>query len=118
MASPEESYQKWLVIIPDMAATGMAANMVESDVELLVSEAGQYGVTAVLVGSYQDLVNNTYDNYVKQSRHLIEQVFLGMRISDQDHTRYPYINNEPSVKAFEGHVLHPEGYTFVQLVNV
>ena len=118
MASPEESYQKWLVIIPDMAATGMAANMVESDVELLVSEAGQYGVTAVLVGSYQDLVNNTYDNYVKQSRHLIEQVFLGMRISDQDHTRYPYINNEPSVKAFEGYVLHPEGYTFVQLVNV
>lgn len=118
MASPDRPYQKWLVIIPDMAATGMAANMVESDVELLISEGGRYGVTALLVGSYQDLVNNTYDNYVKQSRHLIEQVFLGMRISDQDHTRYPYINNEPSLKAFEGYVLHPEGYTFVQLINL
>ena len=118
ISTPEKDYPGWLVIIPDIAATGMAASLSEADLFLLLSEGSQYGVTVFLVGSYQNLVNNTYDNYVRQSRHLINQVFLGMRISDQDHTRYPYITNEASVKAFEGYILRPEGYEFIQLINV
>ena len=48
-------------------------------------------MTLVFAGAYQDLVTNQYDNFVKLVNQLVEQVFLGVRISDQDHTRYPYI---------------------------
>lgn len=118
MSAPDVDYPKWLVIIPDIAATGMAAALSETEFSLLLSEGSRHGVTVILMGAYQDLVNNTYDNFVKQSQHLIEQVFLGVRISDQNHTRYPYISNEPALRPNQGYILYPEGYEFVQLIDV
>lgn len=70
------------------------------------------------VGTVQELVNNTYDNYVKMIVHLVGQVFLGQRISDQNHTRYPYINNESSLKSNQGYLLYPDGYEIVQWLEV
>ncbi|MEY8462318.1 type VII secretion protein EssC [Streptococcus merionis] len=118
MDAPNESYPSWLIIIPDIASTAMAAGISESDFKLLVSDGSRYGVTPVFIGNYQDLVTNTYDSFVKAANQLVEQVFLGMRISDQSHTRYPYLNNEPTVKPSQGYILYPEGYEFVQLLEV
>ncbi|MFU2164750.1 type VII secretion protein EssC [Streptococcus pluranimalium] len=118
VAKPQESYQNWLVLIPDIALTGMSAGLSEADLKLLLVEGPKYGVTPLFVGSYQDLVNNSYDTYVKLMLQLVEQVFLGVRISDQNHTRYPYINNEPALKPNQGYILYPEGYEFVQLLEI
>ncbi|SUN45466.1 FtsK/SpoIIIE family protein putative secretion system component EssC/YukA [Streptococcus equi subsp. equi] len=105
-------------MIPDIAATALAAGISEEDFKQLVTEGSQYGVTLIFVGAYQDLVNNTYDNFVKLANQLIEQVFLGMRISDQSHTRYAYISNEPSLRPTQGYILYPEGYDFIQLLEI
>ena len=105
MTVPGQSYAKRLVIIPDVAELDRTSNLSESDFKLLISEGATYGVVPVFVGTVQDLVNNTYDNYVKMIVHLVGQVFLGQRISDQNHTRYPYINNEPSLKSNQGYLL-------------
>ncbi|MGT2772531.1 type VII secretion protein EssC [Streptococcus marimammalium] len=113
---PNLDYPKWLVIIPDLAATALASGISDADFKVLVTEGPKNGVTPVFIGSYQDLVTNTYDSYVKQMQHLVDQVFLGMRISDQSHTHYPYITNEPSLKPTQGYVLYPDGYDFVQLM--
>lgn len=118
IANPQESYQKWLILIPDLASTGMSAGLSESDLKILLVEGPKYGVTPLFVGSYQDLVNNSYDSFVKLMLQLVEQVFLGVRISDQNHTRYPYINNEPALKPNQGYILYPEGYEFVQLLEI
>lgn len=118
LAAPGQDYQKWLVVIPDIAATALAAGISEEDFKQLVTEGSQYGVTLIFVGAYQDLVNNTYDNFVKLANQLIEQVFLGMRISDQSHTRYAYISNEPSLRPTQGYILYPEGYDFIQLLEI
>ncbi|MDG3131462.1 type VII secretion protein EssC [Streptococcus suis] len=118
LAEPNPNYPKWLILIPDLAATAMASGISEADFKELLIEGSQHGVTVLLIGTYQDLVSNTYDNYVKLANQMVEQVFLGMRISDQNHTRYPYINNEPSLRANQGYILHPEGYEFIQLLEI
>lgn len=41
-----------------------------------------------------------------------------MRISDQSHTRYAYISNEPSLRPTQGYILYPEGYDFIQLLEI
>lgn len=118
MAKPQESYKKWIVLIPDLASTAMAAAISESDLKLLLVDGAKYGVLPIFVGHYQDLVNNSYDSYVKLMLQFVDQVFLGVRISDQDHTRYPYIMNEPSLKPNQGYILYPEGYELVQLMEI
>ena len=118
VASPDQDYPKWLILIPDIAATAMAAGMNEVDFKELLTEGPRYGVTLVFAGAYQDLVTNRYDNFVKLANQLVEQVFLGVRISDQDHTRYPYIMNEPALKPNQGHILYPDRYEFVQLLEI
>ncbi|MGT2950110.1 type VII secretion protein EssC [Streptococcus cuniculi] len=118
VANPQVAYPNWLVIIPDLASTGMSVGLSEADMKLLLLEGAKHGVTLLFVGSYQDLVNNSYDSYVKLMLQLVEQVFLGVRISAQNHTRYPYLNNEPSLKPNQGYILYPEGYEFVQLLEV
>ncbi|HEL1550179.1 TPA: type VII secretion protein EssC [Streptococcus suis] len=118
VAEPNPDYPKWLIVIPDLAATVMAAGISESDLKLLLVEGSQHGVTVLLIGTYQDLVSNTYDSFVKLANQLVEQVFLGVRISDQNHTRYPYINNEPALRPNQGYILHPEGYEFIQLLEI
>lgn len=118
MTVPGQSYAKWLVIIPDVAELARTSNLSESDFKLLISEGATYGVVPIFVGTVQDLLNNTYDNYVKMIVHLVGQVFLGQRISDQNHTRYPYINNEPSLKSNQGYLLYLDSYEFVQLLEV
>ncbi|HEM3608899.1 TPA: hypothetical protein U1C28_001989 [Streptococcus suis] len=118
VAKPQESYQNWLVLIPDIASTGMSAGLSEADLKLLLVEGAKYGVTPLFVGGYQDLINNSYDSFVKLMLQLVDQVFLGVRISDQNHTRYPYINNEPALKPNQGYILYPEGYEFVQLMEL
>lgn len=115
---PSDDYPKWLVLIPDLAATAMASGISEADFKQLLVEGSRHGVTVLLIGTYQDLVSNTYDHFVKLANQLVEQVFLGMRISDQNHTRYPYINNEPSLRPNQGYILHPEGYEFIQLLEI
>jgi len=116
--NPSPDYPKWLLLIPDVAATAMAAGMSEAQFKELLVEGSRHGVILLLIGSYQDLVSNTYDSFVKLVNQLVEQVFLGMRISDQSHTRYPYINNEPGLRPNQGYILHPEGYEFVQLLEI
>lgn len=118
MLQPNEEYAKWLVLIPDVSHTARTAEVSEEDFKLLVLEGPKYGVTPAFIGSYQDLVNNTYDTYVKLGLQLIEQVFLGVRISDQNHTRYPYITNEPALKQSQGYILKPDHYEFIQLLEV
>lgn len=114
---PKPDYPKWLVIIPNIAATAMAGGISELDFKLLITEGSKHGVTPLFVGSYQDLVNNTYDDFVKLANQLVEQVFLGVRITDQNHTRYPYITNEPTLRPTQGYILHPEYYEFIQLME-
>ena len=118
VASPSQDYPKWLILIPDIAATAMAAGMNEADFKELLTEGPRYGVTLVFVGAYQDLVTNQYDNFVKLVNQLVEQVFLGVRISDQDHTRYPYITNEPALKPNQGYILYPDRYESIQLLEI
>ena len=118
VASPSQDYPKWLILIPDIAATAMAAGVSELDFKQLISEGAQYGVTLLFIGAYQDLVANNYDNFVKLVNQLVEQVFLGVRISDQDHTRYPYITNEPALKPNQGYILYPDHYESVQLLEI
>ena len=118
VSTPSQDYPKWLILIPDIAATAMAAGMNEVDFKELLTEGSRYGVTLVFAGAYQDLVTNQYDNFVKLVNQLVEQVFLGVRISDQDHTRYPYIMNEPALKPDQGYILYPDRYEFVQLLEI
>lgn len=117
LTAPDKAYKQWLVLIPDLAATAVSAGLSEADMKLLLIEGAKHGVTPLFMGSYQDLVNNSYDNAVKLMLQLVDQVFLGVRISDQNHTRYPYINNEPSLKANQGYILHPDSYEMVQLLE-
>ena len=42
---------------------------------------------------------------------------MGVRISDQDHTKYPYIFNEAYLKANEGYTLTPYKYDNVQVIE-
>lgn len=116
--SPHDSYKKWLFIIPDLAAAAQAGNLSEADFKLLLSQGVKHGMVPLFIGSVQDLVNNTYNEHVKIMIQLVDQVFLGQRISDQNHTRYPYITNEPSLKSNQGYILYPDGYEFVQLMKV
>ncbi|NQK94881.1 type VII secretion protein EssC, partial [Streptococcus suis] len=118
LSNPSPDYPKWLILIPDVAATAMASGLSEADFKQLLVEGSQHGVTLLLIGTYQDLVSNTYDTFVKLANQMVEQVFLGMRISDQNHTRYPYINNEPALRPNQGYILHPEGYEFIQLLEL
>ncbi|MFU2164902.1 hypothetical protein ACMZ6Z_09050, partial [Streptococcus pluranimalium] len=118
LSNPSPDYPKWLILIPDVAATAMASGLSEADFKQLLVEGSQHGVTLLLIGTYQDLVSNTYDTFVKLANQMVEQVFLGMRISDQNHTRYPYINNEPALRPNQGYILHPEGYELIQLLEL
>ena len=107
-----------MILIPDLAATAMAAGVSELDFKQLLSEGAQYGVTLVFIGAYQDLVANNYDTFVKLANQLVDQVFLGVRISDQDHTRYPYIINEPALKPNQGYIIYPDRYESIQLLEI
>ena len=118
VAFPNQDYPKWLILIPDLAATAMAAGVSELDFKQLLSEGAQYGVTLLFIGAYQDLVANNYDTFVKLANQLVDQVFLGVRISDQDHTRYPYITNEPALKPNQGYILYPDRYESIQLLEI
>ncbi len=42
---------------------------------------------------------------------------MGVRISDQDHTKYPYVFNEAYLKANEGYILTPYKYDNVQVIE-
>ena len=113
---PDKDYPSWIVIIPDIVNFISNSAIKEADYKLLITEGAKYGVTLAFVGLYSDLVTS-YDSNVRLSKQLVEQVFIGMRISDQDHTRYPYISNEPYLKPVEGHILRPEGYEKVMIVS-
>ncbi|WP_300785626.1 type VII secretion protein EssC [Streptococcus sp. 19428wC2_LYSM12] len=118
VANPQVAYPNCLVLIPDIATAGMSACLSEVDMKLLLIDGARNGITLLFIGSYQDLVNNSYDSYVKLMLQLVEQVFLGVRISDQNHTRYPYMNNEPPLQPNQGYILYPERYEFVQLLEM
>ena len=113
---PKKDYPSWIIIIPDIVNFMSNAAIKEPDYKLLITEGAKYGVTLAFVGLYSDLVTS-YDSNVRLSKQLVEQVFIGMRISDQDHTRYPYISNEPYLKPVEGHILRAEGYEKVMIVS-
>ncbi|MGX7112390.1 type VII secretion protein EssC [Gemella cuniculi] len=114
--NPREWYSNYLVIIPDIVSVYREARISEQDFKLLVKEGSKYGITLLFVGHYQDLVGN-YDMLVKQIKQLVEQVYIGIRITDQDHTRYPYIANEPYLKPNEGYILTPQTYDSVQIIE-
>ena len=113
---PDKDYPSQIVIIPDIVNFISNSAIKEEDYKLLITEGAKYGVRLAFVGLYSDLVTS-YDSNVRLSKQLVEQVFIGMRISDQDHTRYPYISNEPYLKPVEGHILRPEGYEKVMIVS-
>ena len=117
ISKPDLTYPKWNILIPDIAATAKSSSISDSDLKLLLSEGEQYGVTIHFVGSYQDLINNTYDTFVQIVKQMVSQVFIGMQINDQNHTRYPYISNERPVRPNQGYILYPDRYVFVQLLE-
>ena len=75
-----------------------------------------YSLLILFIGYYQDLVSN-FDFLIKQIKPLVEQVYMGVRISDQDHTKYPYIFNEAYLRANEGYTLTPYKYDNVQVIE-
>ena len=116
--SKEVDYKKWLILIPEISPLVMSSDINEDDFKLLVTEGYKYGVIPIFVGEYLDLVNNTFDTYVSIVRKFVNQVFLGIRISDQVHTRYPFINNEPALKPNQGYILYPDKYELIQLMEI
>ena len=114
----EVDYKKWLILIPEISPLVMSSGINEDDFKLLITEGYKYGVIPIFVGEYLDLVNNTFDTYVSIVRKFVNQVFLGIRISDQVHTRYPFINNEPLLKPNQGYILYPDKYELIQLMEI
>lgn len=110
--------QKWLILIPDIAALAVNASINEADLKLLISEGPKFGVIPIFIGGYQELINNSYDPFVKLTTQLVDQVFLGVRISDQNYIRYPYIRNEVILKPNQGYILYSDYYEFIQLMEV
>lgn len=116
MEKPEEEYQKWLVIIPDVPAFASASQIKESELKTILIESSRVGITPIFISSYQDIITS-YDNNAKLVKQLVKQTFIGMRISDQDYMRFRFIPNEPYVKFDEGYIVREEGYEFVKLMN-
>lgn len=116
--NPNQKYQLWLILIPDISAVVLNSVISEHDLRTLIIEGARHGITLAFVGNYQDLIGNSYDSSVKLINQLVEQVFIGMRISDQNHTRYPYIVNETMVKLNQGYILQPDHYQFIQLLEL
>ena len=114
----EVYYKKWLILIPEISQLVVSSGINEDDFKLLVTEGYKYGIIPIFVGEYLDLVNNTFDTYVSIVRKFVNQVFLGIRISDQVHTRYPFINNEPVLKPNQGYILYPDKYELIQLMEI
>ena len=92
-------------------------NITENQFKELLLEGPKYGITPVFVGNYKDLMTN-YSTLVTLHRQLATQVFMGMRISDQEYVRFPYISNEKSPRQNEGYIVDAEGYEFVQLMSI
>lgn len=107
-----------LLLIPDLSTTAQAVGMSETEIKTLLLEGAQRGIVVLLIGAYQDLLANSFDPFVKLSTHLIPQVFLGMPINEQNHTRYPMTNHEPALRTNQGYLLKPDSYTFVQLLEI
>ena len=116
MSQAQEYSQKYLLIIPEIAAFSRDSRISEQNLKLLVKEGAKYGITVLFIGYYQDLVSN-FDFLIKQIKPLVEQVYMGVRISDQDHTKYPYVFNEAYLKANEGYILTPYKYDNVQVIE-
>ena len=78
---------------------------------------GLLGFWGVFVGLFKDFMTN-FSTLVTLHRQLATQVFMGMRISDQEYVRFPYISNEKSPRPNEGYIVDAEGYEFVQLMSI
>ena len=48
---------------------------------------------------------------------MVEQVFLGMRITDQDYAKFPFISGEPPVKPVQGFMISQDTYKKVQILE-
>ena len=116
MTRPGE-YTQSLIIVPDIQILGQSLNITENQFKELLLEGPKYGITPVFVGNYKDLMTN-YSTLVTLHRQLATQVFMGMRISDQEYVRFPYISNEKSPRPNEGYIVDAEGYEFVQLMSI
>lgn len=116
MEKPDGDYQKWLVVIPDVAAFASASQIKETELRTILTEAGKVGITPIFITMYQDIISS-YDSNAKLVKQLIKQAFVGMRISDQDYIRFRFIPNEPNVKFDEGYIVNEDGYEFVKLMN-
>lgn len=116
MTQPGE-YTQSLIIIPDIQILGQSLNITENQFKELLLEGPKYGITPVFVGDYKDLMTS-YSTLVTLHRQLTTQVFMGMRISDQEYVRFPYISNEKSPRPNEGYIVDAEGYEFVQLMSI
>lgn len=116
MTTPKE-YNLSLIIIPDIQVLGQSLQVSENQFRELILEGPKYGITPIFVGNYKDLITS-YSNLITLHKQLASQVFMGMRISDQDYIRFPYISNEKTPRANEGYIVNSEGYEFVQLMDV
>ena len=114
--NPEGNYSKWIIVIPDIVSVFRSAGVLEQDFKLFVKEGGRYGITPVFIGYHQELIAS-YDSITKLTKQVVEQVYIGMRISDQDHTRYTFISNEPYTKVPEGFILERQNYYSVQIIE-
>ena len=114
--NPKGNYSKWIIVIPDIVSVFRSAGVLEQDFKLFVKEGGKYGITPVFIGYHQELIAS-YDSITKLTKQVVEQVYIGMRISDQDHTRYTFISNEPYTKVPEGFILERQNYYSVQIIE-
>ena len=114
--NPKGNYSKWIIVIPDIVSVFRSAGVLEQDFKLFVKEGGRYGITPVFIGYHQELIAS-YDSITKLTKQVVEQVYIGMRISDQDHTRYAFISNEPYTKVPEGFILERQNYYSVQIIE-
>lgn len=116
IANPGD-YKSSIIIIPDIQILGQSLNVTDAQFRELILEGPKYGVIPIFIGQYKDLISS-YSNLVTLHKQLTTQVFMGMRMTDQDYIRFPYISNEIVPNSNEGYVVSPEGYEFVQLLEI
>lgn len=111
-----DNYPNVFVIVSDVEMLAYDGQLTEEEFKKLLLEGPKYGITLIFVGLYKSLIGG-YHDFVKIHKQFATQVFMGMRITDQDYVRFPYISNEKTLKGYQGYKVTLEDYNEIQLIE-
>lgn len=116
-AKPDGEYRKWLIFIHDLERFTNASGITDEEFSFILTEGAKTGIVLLISGNAADLLTG-YNRTAKIARRIISQALVGMRISDQEFERFPYVARESYLKAMEAYIIKNQTYQKVRLIDV